>query len=145
MASLLPTPPPFPSLSLSLAASLGFLASRVTQTPYRPLRPPLPPTNEGRPRWPSWMESYWTKKMSKKLVMGVRSLCAVGSWVGERDRAGGRVDDENWKLKKGGCEGLLALYWSIALPCFALLSYYNVESPLVVPRYPLRGRVRLII
>lgn len=50
--------------------------------------------------------------MSKKLVMGVRSLCAVGSWEGERERerAGGRVDDENWKLKKGGCEGLLALY-----------------------------------
>lgn len=92
----------------------------------------------------------WRVIERKRWVRNLLWGCVLSAPLGvgrerERDRAGGRVDDENWKLKKGGCEGLLALYWSIALPCFALLSYYNVESPLVVPRYPLRGRVRLII
>lgn len=114
MASLLPTPSYVPA---------PHRHGSTTQTPYRPLRPPLPLANEGRPRWPSWMESYWTKKMSKKLVMGVRSLCAVGTWTKE----GGGRSKRGLEAWRSSYKGLLALYWSIALPCFAPLSWYRVQ------------------
>lgn len=68
---------PSPPHSPSSGPALTFPRSRSL------FRPPLPPANEGRPRWPSWVESYWTKKMSKKLVMGVR--CAFLSFLHQRE------------------------------------------------------------
>lgn len=57
--------------------------------------------------------------MSKKLVMGVRSLCAVGSWEGERERQGGR---EGRRRELEAEEGWLRrVVGAILINCFAVL------------------------
>lgn len=49
--------------------------------------------------------------MSKKLVMGVRSLCAVGSWEGEGRR-------RELEAEEGWLRGVVG---AILINCFAVL------------------------
>lgn len=114
----------------------------TTQTPYRPLRPFPQPMRDDRGGHLGW-RVIERKRWVRNLLWG----CVLSAPLGLGRKKAKEGADGAWKLRRGSYKGLLALYWSIALPCFALLSWYKVQYPWrgARARYPLWNWVQLII
>lgn len=96
----------------------------TTQTPYRPLRPFPQPMRDDRGGHLGW-RVIERKRWVRNLLWG----CVLSAPLGLGRKKAEEGADGAWKLQGGSYKGLLALYWSIALPCFALLSWYKVQYP----------------